>query len=165
MSPPRNAFAEEPIANAYEVKAAFLYNIIQFVEWPRRPGKGGGGRVSVCVFGDDDAFGSFVRTIDGEKAGDNQTIVVRYSKRLAELRNCQVVFITSSERARVTEVVSALGKTPALTVGDTEGFAQKSVIVNFYEDNNKVRFEINIEAARRAGLRISSHLLKLARII
>jgi hypothetical protein len=160
----RNAFSEEPPANEYEVKAAFLYNILQFVEWPAYAGENRSSRVNLCVIGDD-PFGASIRTIDGEKTGDNKTIVVRYGRRLEGLKNCQVVLITSPEQDRVARVVASLGRAPVLTVGDTKGFAQKSVIVNFYEDRSKVRFEINVDAARRAGLKISSRLLKLARII
>ena len=76
-----------------------------------------------------------------------------------------MLFIGSSEKDRLERLVQAVGGLGILTIGDTEGFARQGVMVNFYMENKKVRFEINPKAAGRAGLKISSNLLRIARIV
>jgi hypothetical protein len=78
---------------------------------------------------------------------------------------CDVLVIEASETGSLPRLLDTLVRQPVLTVGDTEGYGQRGVMVNFYLDQSRVRFEINLAAARRAGLRISSQLLKLARIV
>ena len=81
------------------------------------------------------------------------------------LNECRVLFIAASESSNLRRVLKDIKGNVTLTVGDTNGYAAQGVMVNFYPESNKVRFEINVDAARRASLRISSQLLKLARIV
>ena len=80
-------------------------------------------------------------------------------------QNCQIIFISSSEKSRLPEIFENLKSARVLTVGETQGFANGGGIINFVEENNKVRFEINADSARRTGLSISSELLKLAKLV
>ena len=160
----RKALSEEPPPNEYEVKAAFLYNIAMFVEWPAASQGKLPAYVNLCIFGND-PFGPAIKTIEGMNIGDNKTIRLKHVASVQNLGNCQILFIPSEEKEHVEQVVETLARSRVLTVGDTTGFAQKGVTINFYIENKKVRFEINIDAVRRAGLKISSQLLKLAKII
>lgn len=81
------------------------------------------------------------------------------------LRECSVLFISASDSGNLSQILEGIKGAPVLTVGDTEGYAGRGVVVNFFLEDNKVRFEINVEASRLAGLTISSQLLKLARIV
>jgi hypothetical protein len=84
---------------------------------------------------------------------------------MRDAQNCQIIFVSSTERQRLQEIFDNSKSAHVLTVGEVQGFAQDGGIINFVEENNKIRFEINAEAARRTGLNISSELLKLAKLV
>lgn len=144
----------------YEVKAAFVHNIAKFVEWPVSATESG--VVRLCILGQE-AFADAAVNLQGKPVGSRVWEVVHASSR-TELRSCQVLFIGASEAANLPHLLAGIKSNPVLTVGDSEGYAAQGVMVNFYLEQNKVRFEINLAAASRAGLKISSQLLKLARI-
>lgn len=142
----------------YQVKAAFVYNFIKFVEWPS-PELRATDTLRVCLLGDV-AAAPFLE-LDGQEAmGRRLSVATVASSR--EARSCQVLFVAGSHTGRLVEVLAELRSTPVLTVGDTDGYAKRGIMINMYLENKRVRFEINAEAARAAGLRISAKLLKLA---
>lgn len=142
----------------YQVKAAIIYNIARFVDWPP-PGRP---NVSLCILGGD-PFGSGIDVLAGRPVGQ-ATLQIRRIARPDEARGCQLVFIGGSEASRLRTTLAALPQGQVLTVADTPGFAETGVAVNLYLEEGRVRFEVNIDAAQRSGLTISSQLLKLARI-
>jgi hypothetical protein len=92
-------------------------------------------------------------------------VVVTVLSAPAEVEGCQVLFLPAAQKDGLEKILVHTLARPILTVGDTEGFAERGVLVNFYTFENAVRFEINDSAARKSGLEISSRLLKLARIV
>jgi hypothetical protein len=153
------ARAETP--TEYEVKAAFIHNIAQFVEWPAAASTAGS--LKLCIVGRD-PFGKALDALRG-KTIRGMVWAVSPATPDTNLRECRVVFIAASERNNLGQVLDAIKGSTALTVADSEGYAEQGVMVNFYLEQNRVRFEVNAEAASRAGLKISSQLLKLARIV
>jgi hypothetical protein len=147
----------------YEVKAAYIYNFAKFVEWPNDRIQDGRDTIQLCVLGDD-PFGRSLATIVGKSAGERK-ISVKQNVSLQNMQGCEIVFVSGSEEEHLGRIVKALNGSPALTRGDTEGFAGRGVMINFYLENRTVRFEINQRAAKRAGFRISSNLLRIARIV
>ena len=147
------------VAGEYQVKAAFLYNFAKFVDWP---GDGGQGMFVLCVLGAD-PFGGAIDAVAGKPVG-GRTIQVRRLASADGAGACQMLFISSSEADGLGKDLGAVRGKPVLTVGDTPGFAERGVVINLYVEQSKVRFEINIDAAKRAQLNISSQLLRLARI-
>jgi hypothetical protein len=147
-------------APEYQVKAAFLYNFAKFVEWP--PGVlARHASMNVCVLGED-PFGPLLnRTVEGKQVHDRPIRVARVAD-LADLSRCHVLFISTSERRELSRLLPAIAGLSILTVGETESFVQEGGMIGFTAGENRVRFEINNEAAERAGLHISSQLLKLA---
>jgi hypothetical protein len=141
----------------YQVKAAFLKNLTRYVERP-----GGGATWTICVVGDD-PFGPALDAIAGD-AGGGISIAVR-RVRGGDLGDCAVVFVSASEAARLPSLLGAVKGAPILTVGDTDGFATRGVILNFFLEESRVKFEVNVDAAKRARLTISSRLLGLARVV
>ncbi len=141
----------------YQVKAAFLKNLTRFVERPA-----GGSAWTICVLGED-PFGAALDAIAGD-AGGGITISVR-RLRGPPVGDCAVVFVSGSEADRLAAVIGAVKGAPVLTVGDTEGFAGRGVILNFFVEESRVKFEVNVDAAKRARLTISSRLLGLARVV
>ena len=136
-------------ASEYDLKAAYLYNFVQFVKWPA------GGSGTIGVLGDDPFGGKLEAALQGK-------LSVKRSRKPEDLRGCKVVFISNSERGSVAGILASLAGTSVLTVGESEGFVKQGGIIGFIMDGEKVRFEINTRAAQRGGLEISSRLLKLA---
>lgn len=156
--------ADERSHSEDEVKAAYLYNFAKFVEWPKEklPGKDTAIVVGlVCG----DAFAEvFGDTVKG-KTAKGRAIKLRRAKDVRDLADCHVVFIGASENVRMAEVRAAFKGRSVLTVGEQDGFAARGGMVNLTKEKNKVRFEINPDAAKRASLKMSSQLLKLAKIV
>lgn len=145
----------------YEVKAAFIHNIAKFIDWPAPAG--GAGTMRLCVLGHD-PFGGALDNLQDKPIG-NMVWQVAPAATGASLRECRVLFIASSESGNLRRILASLRGSAVLTVGDSSEFAEAGVMVNFYLEQNKVRFEVNVDATRRAGLKIGSQLLKLARIV
>jgi hypothetical protein len=143
----------------YEVKTAFIFNFIKFVEWPAAS-LGPGNTINLCILGSLPG-GAALNGLDGQGVAGKR-LAVRHAVSAEDLHGCQAVFIAGSEERGLHRILGALAGANVLTIGDTDGFARDGVIINFYLERKKVRFEINIEAAQRAGLKLSSQLIRLA---
>jgi hypothetical protein len=142
----------------YEVKAVFLANFFKFVEWPT-----GDRSYRLCIYGSD-PFGEHVRILDGMRIR-GKTLEIRRPVSVRAVNDCNILFISSSERRRIRALLDATRGLNLLTVGDTEGYAQEGVMVNFYIDASKVKFEINLDSIKRSRIGVSSQLLKLGRMV
>lgn len=158
--------AEAQSAQEYAIKASFITKFLEFVRWPDSSTQAGGapGAFVVAVLGAD-PFHDELASAFQNRAVHGRPVVVTRIDRLEDLAQCRVVFIPADERRRVGSVVRWASENRALTIGDAEGFAELGVIINFYRQDEKVRFEINAKAADSTGLQISSLLLKVARIV
>ena len=148
----------------YQVKAAFLYKFANFVEWPPLTFKTDRDPVRICVLGQDPFDGALGKAVGGKTVLGRPFAVTGISS-ASQAADCQILFISSSERKRLGLIFSELRPTGILTVGETDGFAAKGGIVNLKLEDGRVRLEINIEAAARAKLRINSRVLSLAQIV
>lgn len=146
----------------YEVKAAFIHNFGGFVEWPPKAEASDGER-RLCVAGSN-PFGTALDGLQGRPV-DGRRWSVTVLRDPTDVRGCHVLFISSSETGELGRILEKAREAGALTVGDTAGYAERGVVINFFLEGQKVRFEINVDAAQRAGLRLSSQLLKLAHIV
>ena len=158
---PREAAAQ---TKEYQVKAAFLFNFAQFVEWPAGVYADTNAPFCIGILGDDPFGQALEQTIQGENIGGHKMAVQR-SRQVADLMNCQMIFVSKSEKSHVPEILTTLGSHPVLTVGEVPGFARSGGGINFILEGAKVRFEINPEAAQTEGLKISSQLLSLGKIV
>ncbi len=141
-----------------EVKAAFVYNFAKFIEWPS--GKINE-HINLCILGESPLGFSALKAIDGRTAQDKQ-LVTKLLNKSDELKDCHIVFIAASERTKVEKLLKAAHQQHALTVSDMAGFAEAGGIIGLVKEDEKIRFEINLFAAKEAGLMISSRLLSLA---
>jgi len=158
-----HAGAEDDLTGEYLVKAAFLYNFAKFVEWPAEAFPDDSAPITLCILGQD-PFGGALETIRG-KSVKGRKLVIRQSMRVEDLEMCHMLFISSSEKDRLNRILDLVESPNVLTVGDMESFARHGGVVNLIKTGNKIKFEINVDAAREAGLKISSKLLKLAKIV
>lgn len=156
--------AQPTIAHEYEIKAVFLFNFAQFVEWPKSAFPHPDAPFHIGVLGADPFGAALKQTVAGESIRGRK-VMLHQSHRLEDLRHCHLLFISASERGRVRDVLAQIGDSPVLTVSEIPNFAQHGGIVNFFLQGNKVRFEINVAAAQHHGLKLSSQLLSLAKII
>jgi len=155
--------AQGPVSKEYQIKAAFLYNYIKFVEWPA-PSQNASQPIVIGVWGGNpfgDALGSTVR----DRKINGRTIVVKQVRTAAAARATHLLFVSAADDARFGELREALKGSGVLTVGESESFAQQGGMIFFTLDGDKLRFEINMNAAEQAGLKISAQLQKLARAI
>src|SRR5712691_8044801 len=159
---PAGAQSEPP--TEYQIKAAFLYNFAKFVEWPADAFADPHAPIVLGIVGED-PFGSVLDKIVLGKTVNDRGLVIKRLKEGPDLRNCHILFVSSSERKHMPQILESLQGSSVLTVGETDRFAQSGGVINFILEENKVRFEINSETAARAGLKISSKLLALARIV
>ncbi len=161
LAPPRGV--AEPVGE-YSVKAAFLLNFARLVQWPGSAFEGLQAPVVVGFLGADAFEAARAAGIEKKRVGDRPLEIRRISGASEALR-CHLVFLSDGDRTRPESLLEETRESSVLTVGEMEGFAQKGGIINFYREGKKVRFEINTVAAQQAGLRISSRLLGLAKIV
>jgi hypothetical protein len=149
----------------YEVKAAFLFRFAQFVEWPADTFKGTGEPFTYCTIGDDPFRGALERTLNGKTIGQ-RTLRVEHLNGGGKIGDCQVLFVGGpGDKKHVAETLASAGSLPILTVGEADQFAENGGAIGFCTEENKIRFEVNLDAAGKAGLKISAKLLALAKTV
>lgn len=150
--------------NEYEVKAAFLFQFTRFVEWPPTMFPDAEAPLVVGVLGQD-PFGDHLRSAFQGRTAQGRQIVVRHVRHGQQLQQCHLLFVSASEEARIPDLLRTVGTAGVLTVGDSPGFAEAGGAVNFVIEAARVKLEVNMRAAERARIRISSKMLTLARIV
>lgn len=151
-------------SSEYLIKAGFIYNFAKLVGWPPNAFSQPDSPIVIGILGTD-PFGSIIDRILADKKIDARRFVIKRLKWGMDLKDCDILFIGSSEAVHLEEVLHSLKGTPILTIGETPGFAKRGCIINLIVEDNKVRFEVNLDAAKQADLNISSRLLALAKII
>jgi hypothetical protein len=143
------------------VKAALLFNFVKFTEWPSLRS---GAPILACIVGDQDIAAAFVDTVRGQRISGHLLEVSRDQSRTA-WPICQMLFVTVVASQLSTAELEPIKHLPILTVSDASGFADTGGIIELYPEGGRMRFAINVDAAERSGLRLSSRLLGLAKII
>ncbi len=156
--------AQVPGSREYQVKAVFLFNFAQFVEWPAGAFAAPDAPLIVGVLGDD-PFGPLLDEVVRDEKVAAHPIEVRRSRQLADLQSCHVLFISRSESSRIEAIIGALETRSVLTVSDAERAAYRGIMIRFLHENNRVRLRVNLDATRGAGLTISSKILRAAEIV
>lgn len=147
----------------YQIKAVFLFNFVQFAQWPPASFRDAGTPISIGVLGEDPFGAALEETLRGESI-DRRQLIVHRSQDVEKLKSCHLLFVSKSESARLNEVFELLGSAPVLTVSDIERFTERGGMIGFYLERNRVRFEIAPATAQQRGVKLSSQLLSLGRI-
>lgn len=174
------ARAESAQSREYQIKAAFIYNFTKFVDWPAEKMADANEPIIIGIIGKD-PFGRAFEAIEDKQVKDRGIVVRRFERfeeigksdkdkaklgrRIETLRKCHLLFICSSEKNNLAKITTALKDYPVLTIGETAGFVEAGGIVELLVEQRKVRFEVNLTAAKRAKLKIRSKLLRLAKRI
>ena len=151
-------------AKEYQVKALFLYNFANFVEWPRDAFKDPSSNLKMCLYGAV-PFGEFLDIVNGVKVRDRTLTVIRTTDYAKIQSGCHILFVGIEHHAELETFFRDLNHLFVLSIGDTKDFARKGGVVNILRTSDQEQFEINLTKAIENGLLISSDLLSLARII
>ena len=155
--------AESPDDLEYRIKAAYLYNFGRFVVWPQ--GAGAPSRPFVLGILGDQEFGDLLQHTVRGKELRGRAVRARQISTIAEARECDLVFISSSKKRDLTRILSDLRGSGVLTIGEVDAFLNEGGMVNFVIERDTVRFDVNLDAIQSAGFEVSSQLLKVARDI
>jgi hypothetical protein len=148
----------------YQLKAVFIFNFVQFVDWPSNTFADANAPFRIGILGDNPFGSALDETVNGETVHGRKIVIVR-ATRAESLSDCQIIFISRSERNHLNDILTVIDHHPVLTVGEMDDFALHGGIINFYLDENKVRFEISPAAARAHDLVLSSQLLSVGKVV
>jgi hypothetical protein len=153
---PQVSAADRPTQS--EIEAAYLYNFGKFVHWPpnqqTQP-------LNICVLGKDPFGGELEKIVANEKI-DGRTLAVDPLQSASQASTCSILYISASEAPHLERDLAAVATRPLMTVSDIDGFAKRGGMIEFVLENDRVRFEVNLDATQKAGLTLSSQLLKVA---
>ena len=158
--------AETPLSE-YQVKSLFLFNFAKYIEWPSNAFATANAPIQIGVIGGSDE-GKFAReltrTVEAKNV-EGRPILVSQIQTPEDLDKCHILFIRSSEKTRLGEILRRLNTRPVLTVSETDRFLEQGGAINFVKKEGKIRLEISLDAARQAKLQISSKLLSVADVV
>ncbi len=156
--------AQAARASEAQVKAVFLFNFAQFVDWPPEAVPDSQAPLVIGILGGD-PFGEFLdATVRGERRGARPFAVQRY-QRVEEITRCDILFIGRPVADRPEDILARLKNRPILTVSDADRFAERGGMIRLVTDRSRIRLQINPEPAEAAHLTISSKLLRVAEVI
>jgi len=156
-----NVQAQNSKLSDYDIKAAYLFNFGRFVEWPSGGESSNGGSFTFCILGHD-PFGQNLDHMLVGRTINSKAITVKRIATPQESSGCQILFLDTTEQGKLNKIIEALDDEAVLTVSDIPEFSKHGGMIQFVEKENRVRFEVNLEATQRAGLTLSSDLLKVA---
>lgn len=142
----------------YQVKAAYLYNFTKFIDWPDSAFASASAPITICVLGDDPFEGVLDKAIGGKQVKGRALSLRKVEE---DTTGCQILFIAGSEEGKVGDILSAASG-PVATVSEVDGFAEQGGVLNFALKGSKVKVELNMDAAERAGLKVSGKLQQVA---
>lgn len=151
-------------AGEYQVKAAYLFNFSQFVEWPAAAFGSPTAPFVIGIVGEDPFEGALDSVVRGEKL-DGHPLLVRRFANADEVTDCNIVFVARGQAALLDDTLRALRGRHVLTVTDAPGAEDRGAMIVLFTDNNRIRMRINLAAARASRLTISSKLLRPAEVI
>jgi hypothetical protein len=146
-----------------EIKAALIFKFPVYVDWPDEALNKQSKVFNCCVLGNDH-LSRLLDHFDGEKI-DEKTVRVKKISEIGEIESCHLLFVSSTKKKQLPKILKAIQGKHILTISDMEGFARNGGVINFIRQKDSVHFVINPDAGKRAGLKISSKLLRLAKIV
>lgn len=146
----------------YEIKAAMLYRFAQFLDWPGNDAENATVPLIFGIVGQDPFGGSIDALLKNQKVGERSIIIQRYPQSGISPTNCHLIFVSRSVADDTVRLLTELKTFPALTVGESEDFTRNGGHIRLYLQDNKLRFEVNMAALERSGLKMHSQVLKLA---
>jgi hypothetical protein len=159
-----SSLAAAVTTSEYQLKAVFLFNFAQFVEWPASAFSSAEDPIAVCVLGPDPFGPNLDAVLAGERI-EGRALIVRRLASAAEIERCHLLFVNQPVEAELRDTLASLKGQPILTVGESEAFTSAGGMIRFLNEGNKVRLQVNPKAADQAQLRLSSKLLRSSQIV
>jgi hypothetical protein len=157
--------AADPLTlGEYQIKAGFLFNFTRFVTWPDKAFATATSPLSICIVGDTPLADPLTEVAAG-KVVDGRAVSVMRMKVVDDLRGCNLLFISSEEERHAVRILGSVKGRNVLTVGEGQGVLRAGGIITFFIDENRVKLEINLDAAARDGLKISAKLIAVSRLV
>jgi hypothetical protein len=156
--------AQNPPIREYQIKAVFLFNFSQFVEWPISSFPSPQSALVIGILGEDN-FGSYLDEIVNEEQVNGHPLTIQRYHHINDIKTCHILFINRTEAKNMEQTIANLKGRNILTVSDAPDFIKKGGMIRFFTVNNKIQLQINSEASKSADLVISSKLLRLAEIV
>jgi hypothetical protein len=160
---PGGVACETVIGSEYDVKIGFIYNFVNFVTWPAEAFEKSPGELIFC-FASDTPSADVLYKLDGKPIKGRKIKVIAF-RDSACLEESHVIFFATQDKTFIQKVLASIGSRSILTIGEVEGFTRMGGVINFFQEQNRLRFQVNIDAARKVGLKMSSQLLGSARIV
>jgi len=160
-----SSFSAEPVSKEYQLKAAFLYNFTKYVsEWPTNRFAAKDAPITIGVLGKNPFGDELAKVVQGRSA-NGHAFVIKMLDSANDTKNVDVLFIPRGQETLLQDQFPAIQAAGVLTVGESEAFATLGGLINFTTEADKIRFEINLEAAEQHGFKLSSQMLKLATVV
>lgn len=160
FAPPQKRIA----TNEHEIKAVFLFNFAQFVEWPAKDLPEPNSPIVIGILGKD-PFGSYLEETVKDEVVNGHPLLIEHYTSTEDIKTCHILFITPSKTIRFTDIIKALEGRNILTVSDGSNFTKQGGMIRFVTENNKIKLIINLQAVRASGITVSSKLLRLSEIV
>jgi hypothetical protein len=176
LLPAAQSLAESSSSREYQIKAAFLYNFLMFVDWPPEKMGDNSQPIIIGIIGNA-PFGDAFEPLKDKQVNNRNVIVKRFkgleelkksseaerNQAIEDIKKCHLLYICRSEQAVLKEIIDLIKDRNVLTVGNMDKFLESNGMINFVLEEDKIRFEINLTAAKQAKLQIRSQLLRLAK--
>ncbi len=157
-----HAQADKVVPSEYQVKAAFIFKFATYVQWPT-PAPAAKPFV-IGILGDDPFGSDFEEIVRGQMVQTRPVVIARF-RTIEEVTSCDILFISASERDDLRWILAQLREAPVLTIGDLDQFAERGGMIHLTSEGNRIRFNVNVAALKRARLKAASQLLRLATIV
>jgi hypothetical protein len=156
---------EKPASNSteYQLKAVFLYNFTRFIDWPENAFHSVDAPFVIGIVGDN-PFGNYLQEVVNNDSVGLHPIIIKYFSKPEKVADCHLLFINSNDPEQIKSVLNITSGKSILTVNDTPNFSRWGGHVQFYNQQNRIKLQINASATKDAHLTVSSKLLNLARI-
>ena len=157
-------FSAQKSTREYQLKAAFLFNFTQFVEWPSESFPTSQTPAVIGILGKD-PFGAYLEEIIRGETINRHALVIRHFDNIEEVTNCHILFINVSDKSQVQSILKNIKGKNILTISEASGFSKLGGMIRLYTKDDKINIQINVDATKEEKLIISSKLLKLAEIV
>jgi hypothetical protein len=164
LLPATVAFSEALVGPEYEVKAGFIYNFMKFVRWPESSTEQGKQPLVLCFATNEPAVGNVLFKLDNTRIEDRTIKILQYDSTI-DPKTCNVFYFATPDNEFTGSILSQIKHAGILTIGESEGFIEMGGIINFFVDNQRLRFQVNLKAAQQQGISFSSQLLRSAVIV
>ena len=158
--PAAGSLARAQDVTELSLKAAVVYNLAKFVEWPAEA-MPATGAFTACVFGDDAAADALARIVKGRLIGGKAVNVVRVRIE-SPLKTCHLLYVPRGSSAQLATILAAVRDVPVLTISDIQNFVALGGVAELFVESGRIRFNVNLDVARRSRVRFSSDVLALA---